>query len=128
MLTLDAWLECPSPRVRILDRDSRRVVAEWQGRELADLMESGRLCPEDCRGRPGADAEHEIIRELLLESCLGDLTVARRTAAPVGGAPDCHKRPVGKPALRCVHSTRRNQRELEQHHEHGRIRDLPLGR
>lgn len=89
MLTLDAWLEHPAPRVRILDDHSRRVVAEWKGEELAELLETGRLCADDCRSHPGAETEHELIRELLLESCLGDLSVARRTAAPLPSAADC---------------------------------------
>lgn len=82
MFTLDAWLERPNPLLRIVDSRSRRVVAEWRGDDLQALLDSGTLAPADCCGPRSREAEHETIRELILEACLEGITVQRRTHKP----------------------------------------------
>ncbi|WP_018141326.1 hypothetical protein [Thioalkalivibrio sp. ALJ7] len=79
MFKLDAWLERRDPMLRIVDEDSDRTVAEWQGEALQELLESGVLSPGECQAPRSRDTVHELIRELILESCLGGITVQRRS-------------------------------------------------
>ncbi|WP_017940911.1 MULTISPECIES: hypothetical protein [unclassified Thioalkalivibrio] len=87
MFTLDAWLENPAPSLRIIDDHSRRVVAEWRGQELRDLLDSGIIAPTDCCGPQSRDTVHETTRDLILEACLEGITVQRRAPATRPDAP-----------------------------------------
>ncbi|WP_081624490.1 hypothetical protein [Thioalkalivibrio sp. AKL10] len=91
MFTLDAWLENPDPSLRIIDDHSRRVVAEWRGQELRDLLDSGIIAPTDCCGPHSRDTVHETIRNLILEACLEGITVQRRAPQP---RPDAQAPPM----------------------------------
>ncbi|MFO7955110.1 MAG: hypothetical protein R6U45_10020 [Thioalkalivibrio sp.] len=82
MFTLDAWLENPDPSLRIIDEHSRRIVAEWRGADLQELLETGVIAATDCCGPYARETAHETIRELILEACLEGITVQRRAAAP----------------------------------------------
>ncbi|MGM0553842.1 MAG: hypothetical protein ACQETK_08620 [Pseudomonadota bacterium] len=87
MFTLDAWLEKPDPLLRITDDHSRRIVAEWRGQDLQDLLESGIIVAADCCGPHARETAHETIRELILESCLQGITLQRRLPGPRPDAP-----------------------------------------
>ncbi|WP_019625862.1 hypothetical protein [Thioalkalivibrio sp. ALJT] len=82
MFTLDAWLENPNPSLRIIDERSHRIVAEWRGQELRDLLDTGIIAPTDCCGPQSRATAHETIRELILEACLEGITVQRRPSEP----------------------------------------------
>ncbi|WP_018876872.1 hypothetical protein [Thioalkalivibrio sp. ALE31] len=94
MFTLDAWLENPDPSLRIIDEPSRRIVAEWRGQELRDLLETGIIAPADCCGPQARDQAHETIRELILEACLEGITVQRRPPEPRPDMSASMKRPA----------------------------------
>lgn len=100
MFTLDAWLENPDPSLRIIDESSRRIVAEWRGDDLRELLESGIVATADCCGPRARDTAHETIRDLILEACLEGITVRRRTPEPdatarLEGRPGDHPRHPG---------------------------------
>lgn len=79
MFKLDAWLERRDPMLRIVDEGSDRTVAEWRGEALQELLESGVLSSGECQAPRSRDTVHELIRELILESCLGGISVQRRS-------------------------------------------------
>ncbi len=64
---LDAWLERPEPRLRVLD--GKRVVLDLPPAVVRRLLESGELVAEDFR-QPCRHAVQALIRRLFLLGCV----------------------------------------------------------
>lgn len=56
-LLLDAWLDCTDARLRILDKDSGRILLSWNARQIRLAVEKGLLITSDLELRQPSDEE-----------------------------------------------------------------------
>ncbi|MDD3609832.1 MAG: hypothetical protein PHI49_08770 [Halothiobacillaceae bacterium] len=86
-MIIDAWLERVPPRVRILDPESGREVAVFEGESLRELYEEGWLSVL-CGPAGWAGDQHELVRQLMLRAC------ARACRGGHCLATDCERHPA----------------------------------
>jgi hypothetical protein len=67
-LILDAWLERCSPRLKIVDTDTRNTIAHFEGAEVGQLFADGVLTLGELTVTDSS-AQHDMVRELLLMAC-----------------------------------------------------------
>jgi hypothetical protein len=67
-LIIDAWLERPAPFLQILDVETRRPVARFEGVALQRLLSEGIVTPEDLN-TANEVSQKNLLKELLVAAC-----------------------------------------------------------
>lgn len=67
---IDAWLERPDPYIRVVHRERKIPVIQWQGERVKEMIATGILCPFDFSDE--RVNQQELIKELFVLSCLDD--------------------------------------------------------
>lgn len=65
---IDAWLDCPNPYVKVVNKNNQQVMADFSGRELSKAFEQGDIYMTDFLDADGA-SQLELIKSLLLLRC-----------------------------------------------------------
>ncbi|MEJ2612879.1 MAG: hypothetical protein P8179_23165 [Candidatus Thiodiazotropha sp.] len=71
-LIIDAWLERPTPYLQIVDSETRRPVARFEGVELQQLLADGVVSTEDLAIHDVA-CQKTLMQELLIAACCGQI-------------------------------------------------------
>ncbi|PID46846.1 MAG: hypothetical protein CSB47_01805 [Proteobacteria bacterium] len=69
---VDAWLDCPEPYVRVINKRSRQVLADFSGETLCTAIEQGDICVSDFFEQDDV-SKLELVKSLLLLRCGQDI-------------------------------------------------------
>lgn len=92
---VDAWLDCPKPYVRIVNKTNQQVIADFSGKALSSAVEQGDICACDFYDSDDL-SQLELVKSLLLLRCSQDICqeiqninnqINRRTSQQAGMDP-----------------------------------------